>query len=96
MLDEVRQLLDEQLAHAVVDDEMSLRAAGAEAGMTENAVGPRLGATVMLAPYVRPDGRITAKEVQRARYDKKNGMPAPAPAATPVSKPMRFTPRRTT
>lgn len=99
VLDEVSRLLDEQLARAVVDDELSLRSAGARAGLTENAVGPRLARTPMLAPYARPDGRVTAEEVRRARYDKKSqGTPGlnvksaapPAPAPTP----MRFKPRR--
>lgn len=93
MLEEVSRLLDEQLAHAVVDDELSLRSAGAKAGLTENAVGPRLAHTRLLAPYARPDGRVTAKEVQRARYDKKGGIPA-ASSADP--KPLRFKPRRNT
>ncbi|MCL2535202.1 MAG: hypothetical protein FWE39_13655 [Nocardiaceae bacterium] len=93
VLEEVSLLLDEQLAHAVVDDELSLRSAGAKAGLSENAVGPRLAGTQMLAPYARPDGRVTAKEVQRARYDKKGGVPA-APSTTP--KPLRFKPRRNT
>ncbi|WP_458683180.1 hypothetical protein [Prescottella equi] len=97
VLEEVSELLDEQLAHAVLDYELSLRSAGAKAGLTENAVGPRLARTPLLAPYARPDKRVTAKEIQRARYDKKGGAPAPptaAPAASP--KPMRFKQRRTT
>lgn len=98
VLEELTRLLDEQLAHAVVDDEMSLRAAAAKAGLTENAVGPRLAGTVMLGGYARADNRVTAKEIQRARYDKKTGVPAPAPppAAVSESKPMRFKARRTT
>lgn len=94
VLEEVSRLLDEQLAHAVVDDEMSLRAAGANAGLTENAVGPRLARTPLLAPYARSDGRVTAKEIQHARFDKKKGGVPAAPAPTTVSTPMRFKPRR--
>ncbi len=93
VLEEVSELLDEQLAHAVLDHELSLRSAGAKAGLTENAVGPRLARTPMLSPYARPDKRVTAKEIQRARYDKKGGVPA-TPPATP--QPMRFKPRRNT
>ena len=93
VLDEVSQLLDEQLAAAVVDGELSLRAAGAQAGLTENAVGPRLAGTAMLSAYARPDGRVTAKEIQRARYDRKGGVPAPT--AT-TAKPLRFKARRST
>lgn len=89
VLEEVTKLLDEQLAHAVLDDELSLRSAGAKAGLTENAVGPRLGLTPMLAAYARPDGRVTAKEIQQARYDKKAGV-----LAAPQT--MRFKPRRKT
>lgn len=93
VLEEVSRLLDEQLARAVVDDELSLRSAGAKAGLTENAVGPRLARTPQLAPYARPDGRVTAEEIRRARYDKKDGVPA-APSTAP--QPMRFKPRRNT
>lgn len=97
VLEEVGELLDEHLARAVLDDELSLRSAGAKAGLTENAVGPRLAHTPLLKPYARPDGRVTAKEIQRARYDKQNGVPAPTPTdTTPDSPPMRFKPRRTT
>ncbi|MCE5287655.1 MAG: hypothetical protein LLG14_00240 [Nocardiaceae bacterium] len=91
ILDEASRVLDEQLAKAVVDDEISLRAAGASAGLTENAVGPRLARTSLLAPYARPDGRVTAEDVRRARYDKASGQSQAAPVPPP---PMRFKPRR--
>ncbi|MFD1812305.1 hypothetical protein [Rhodococcus gannanensis] len=91
VLDEVSQLLDEQLARAVVDGELSLRSAGARAGLSENAVGPRLARTTQLAPYARSDGRVTADDVKRARYDKKGAAPAPTPT---VTQPMRFKSRR--
>lgn len=93
VLTEVGQLLDEQLARAVVDDEMSLAAAGKSAGLTENAVGPRLANTARLAPYATTGGRVTAEDVKRARYDKYARNPLP-PAAPP--EPMRFKPRRNT
>jgi hypothetical protein len=91
VLTEVGRLLDEQLAHAVVDDEMSLAAAGKNAGLTENAVGPRLANTARLAPYATTGSRVTAEDVKRARYDKyaKTSLP---PASPP--EPMRFKPRR--
>jgi hypothetical protein len=89
----VGELLDEQLAHAVVDDEMSLAAAGKSAGLTENAVGPRLAGTSRLAPYATAEGRVTAEGVKQARSDKHARNPLP-PAAP--SEPMRFKPRRTT
>ncbi|MGW0157834.1 hypothetical protein ACWDUN_00790 [Mycobacterium sp. NPDC003323] len=91
VLTEVGQLLDEQLARAVVDDEMSIAAAGKSAGLTENAVGPRLASTPRLNPYVTSGDRITAADVKRARNDKHASSPLP-PAAP--AEPMRFKPRR--
>lgn len=91
VLTAVGELLDEQLARAVVDDEMSLAAAGKSAGLTENAVGPRLANTARLAPYVTTSGRVTAEDVKRARIDKYARTPLP-PAAP--AEPMRFKPRR--
>lgn len=93
VLTEVSQLLDEQLARAVVDDEMSIAAAGKSAGLTENAVGPRLASTPRLNPYVSSGDRITAEDVKRARNDKHAKTPLP-PA--PPAEPMRFKPRRNT
>ena len=94
VLTEVGQLLDEKLASAVVDDELSLAAAGKFAGLTENAVGPRLANTARLAPYVTAGAaRITAEDVKRARKDKYARTPLP-PAAP--EEPMRFKPRRNT
>jgi hypothetical protein len=91
ILEEASRVLDEQLARAVVDEEWSIRAAGANAGLTENAVGPRLARTPQLAPYASGNGRVTAEDVRRARYDKAAGTP-PAPTDSP--QPMRFKPRR--
>lgn len=85
--DELTVLIDETMARAVVDEGASLRAAGANAGLTENAVGPRLARTRTLGGYANDAGRVTAAGVQRARYDKERGEPAPPPA-------LRFTPRR--
>ena len=93
VLTEVGQLLDEQLASAVVDDELSLAAAGKHAGLTENAVGPRLANTPRLAPYATTEGRVTAEDVKRARQHKYAREPLPPAAA---SEPMRFKPRRKT
>ena len=93
VLTEVGKLLDEQLARAVVDDEMSLAAAGKSAGLTENAVGPRLANTARLAPYATAGGRVTAEDVRRARNDKHARTPLPP---NPPSEPMRFKPRRNT
>jgi hypothetical protein len=91
VLTEVGRLLDEQLASAVVDDELSLAAAGKHAGLTENAVGPRLASTARLAPYSTSGGRVSAEDVKRARQDKYTRQPL-APAAS--AEPMRFKPRR--
>ena len=93
VLTEVSQLLDEQLARAVVDDELSLAAAGKFAGLTENAVGPRLASTARLAPYANTAGRVTAEDVKLARQHKYERKPLP-PA--PPGEPMRFKPRRKT
>jgi hypothetical protein len=93
VLTEVGRLLDEQLASAVVDDELSLAAAGKHAGLTENAVGPRLANTARLAPYATTEGRVTAEDVKRARQHKYTQTPLPPAAA---SEPMRFKPRRKT
>lgn len=88
VLTEAGQLLDLELARAVVDDEMSLAAAGKHAGLTENAVGPRLASTARLAPYASGGGRVTAEDVKRARRDKYADTPLPP------AEPMRFKPRR--
>jgi hypothetical protein len=91
VLTEVGRLLDEQLANAVVDDELSLAAAGKHAGLSENAVGPRLATTSRLAPYATTGSRVSAEDVKRARQDKYARQPLP-PAAP--AEPMRFKPRR--
>lgn len=93
VLTDVGQLLDDQLARAVVDDEMSIAAAGKSAGLTENAVGPRLASTPRLNPYVTSGNRITAEDVKRARNDKHARTPLPP---SPPAEPMRFKPRRKT
>lgn len=91
--DRLTELIDESMASAVLSGQASLRAAGAQAGLTENAVGPRLARTRTLGAYADERGRVTAAAVERAKYDHESGTPRPAPAA---SAPMRFKPRRTT
>lgn len=91
--DRLTELIDGSLAEAVVTDGASLRAAGARAGLSENAVGPRLARTAALAAYATPEGRVTAAGVERARYDRESGTPR---MAEEQPKPMRFTPRRRT
>lgn len=92
--DRLTSLIDESLAEAVLSGKASLRSAGASAGLSENAVGPRLARTRTLGAYANDDGRVTAAAVERAKYDHETGAPRPAPAAP--AQPMRFKPRRPT
>ena len=91
--DRLTSLIDESMAEALLQGKVSLRAAGAAAGLTENAVPPRLARTQTLGAYANEDGRVTAAGVKRAKYDHESGTPKPAPA--PAAAPMRFKPRRT-
>ncbi|WP_207947650.1 hypothetical protein [Occultella glacieicola] len=84
--------VDEAMAMAVLEEGTSLRAAGALAGLSENAVPPRLGRTAALASYRDASGRVSARGVERARYDVERGDYSPAPEAE--REPMRFRPRR--
>ena len=93
--DRLAELIDESMAEAVVHRKSSLRSAGAKAGLSENAVGPRLARTSVLGAYANDEGRVTAAAVERARYDVETG--APPPAAKPATPaPMRFQARRPT
>jgi hypothetical protein len=85
--------IDEAMAAVVVDGE-TLRGAGAMAGLSENAVGPRLARTRTLAAYQSEDGRVTAAGVERARYDVEQGRHQPLPPGAAPPAPMRFRPRR--
>ena len=91
--DRLTELIDESMAAAVLTGQASLRSAGAQAGLTENAVGPRLARTRTLSAYADDRGRVTASGVERAKYDLESGVPR-QPAAAPA--PMRFKPRRPT
>jgi EmrB/QacA subfamily drug resistance transporter len=91
--DRLTEMLDESMAAAVLLGDASLRATGARAGLTENAVGPRLARTRALGAYADERGRVTAAGVERARYDLESGVPRRPPAARA---PMRFKPRRRT
>ncbi|GAA5035507.1 hypothetical protein GCM10023258_37450 [Terrabacter aeriphilus] len=88
--------IDEAMAAALVADGGTIRTTGALAGLSENAVGPRLARTRLLAAYGTEAGRVTATGVERARYDLEQGRhrPAPAPAPTDPPAPMRFRARR--
>lgn len=91
--EELAALVDECMAAAVLEAGASLRSVGARAGLSENAVGPRLARTAALGGYANGSGRVTATGVERARYDREKGAPPP-PA--PPSAPLRFKPRRST
>src|SRR4029453_13355868 len=91
--DKLTALIDESMAEALLQGKVSLRAAGAAAGLTENAVPPRLARTQTLGAYANEDGRVTAAGVERAKDDPESGPPKPGPA--PGAAPMRFRPRRT-
>lgn len=91
--DQLSGLIDDTMARALVTGRASLRSVGAGAGLSENAVGPRLARTPMLAPYANESGRVTASGVERARYDHETGR-APEPGPETESRPpMRFRPR---
>jgi hypothetical protein len=89
--DQLTTLIDESMAEALIAGKASLRSAGASAGLTENAVPPRLARTQLLGAYANEEGRVTAAAVERAKYDREEGTPKPAPAP---AAPMRFKPRR--
>jgi hypothetical protein len=92
--DRLTALIDESMAEALLSGKVSLRSAGAAAGLTENAVPPRLARTQTLGGYANEDGRVTAAAIERAKYDHESGTPKPAPPA--AAAPMRFKPRRRT
>lgn len=90
--DRLTRLIDETMAAAVLNGRASIRSAGAGAGLSENAVGPRLARTRALGAYANEAGRVTASGVQRAQYDQQTGVHRTSEPATPL----RFKPRRTT
>jgi hypothetical protein len=86
--------IDEAMAAVLLSEGRTIRTAGQLAGLSENAVGPRLARTTQLAAYGSGTGRVTAAGVERARYDLVEGrhrdgadLPEPPP-------PMRFRARR--
>ncbi len=92
--DRLTDLLDDTMARALVTGRTSLRSVGAGAGLSENAVGPRLARTPVLAPYANDNGRVTASGVERARYDHETGRtPEPGIDTDQPRPPMRFRPR---
>lgn len=92
----VTTAIDEAMAAVLVAEGGTIRSAGALAGLSENAVGPRLARTRMLAAYGSESGRVTAAGVERARYDLEEGRHRAAADLPDQPKPMRFRARRTT
>jgi hypothetical protein len=91
----VTTAIDEAMAAVVVSNGATLRSAGMLAGLSENAVGPRLARTHLLAAYDTGVGRVTASGVERARYDLEEGRHR-EPLTDPTAPPMRFRARRPT
>lgn len=88
------EAIDEAMAAVILEEGATLRSAGALAGLSENAVGPRLARTRDLGAYTAADtGRVTAKGVERALYDLERGSHQPAEQA-PARAPLRFRARR--
>jgi hypothetical protein len=95
----VSAAIDEAMAAAILEDGATIRTAGALAGLSENAVGPRLARTRDLGAYTGESGRVTAKGVERALYDRERGSHRAAEPAAPMDRPkapLRFTRRRPT
>ena len=91
------EAIDEAMAAVILEEGATIRSAGALAGLSENAVGPRLARTRDLGAYSGDAGRVTAKGVERALYDLERGShQAAQPAATKPAAPLRFTRRRPT
>ncbi|HET7398552.1 MAG TPA: hypothetical protein VFJ94_08510 [Intrasporangium sp.] len=88
--------IDEAMAAAILETGSTIRTAGALAGLSENAVGPRLARTSLLAAYDAGRGRVTASGVERARYDLEQGRHRVADEATEEPRPLRFRARRPT
>ncbi len=89
----ITEAIDAAMAAVILEDGGTIRQAGQLAGLSENAVGPRLARAPMLAAYSEPTGRVTAKGVERARYDLERGShQQPAPDAD--VKPLRFRARK--
>ena len=86
--------VDEAMAAVLVAEGGTIRAAGALAGLSENAVGPRLARTSLLGAYGSEAGRVTAAGVERARYDLEEGRHRPPSEAS--GGPLRFRARRST
>jgi len=91
--DHLTQAIDAAMAAVVLEEGGTIRQAGQLAGLSENAVGPRLARTEDLAAYSSETGRVTAKGVERALYDIELGRHQKPSPQDPV-KPLRFRARR--
>jgi len=85
------EAIDAAMAAVILEEGSTIRQAGQLAGLSENAVGPRIARAPSLAAYSEETGRVTAKGVERARYDMERGRHEEQDE--PV-KPMRFRARR--
>jgi hypothetical protein len=92
----VTTAIDEAMAAVLVTEGGTIRTAGALAGLSENAVGPRLARTRLLAAYGSDAGRVTAAGVERARYDLEEGRHRDAADLDEQPRPLRFRARRPT
>ena len=92
----VTAAIDEAMAAVLLTEGGTIRTAGALAGLSENAVGPRLARTRLLAAYGSETGRVTAAGVERARYDLEEGRHRDAADLAEQPRPLRFRARRTT
>ena len=81
------------MAAVLLEEGGTIRQAGQLAGLSENAVGPRLARTPSLAAYTSDAGRVTATGVERARYDLELGRHQEMDKDEPT-KPLRFRARR--
>jgi hypothetical protein len=90
----VTEAIDEAMAAALLTEGATIRQAATLAGLTENAVGPRLARTSLLAAY-REGDRVTRTGVERARYDLEEGRHKSTPPAEAAQRqPLRFRARR--
>ena len=93
--DHLTTAIDEAMAAAIVGHGSTIRTAGSLAGLSENAVGPRLARTSLLGAYASPDAtRVTAAGVERARYDLEEGRHRTIAPEEGDRRPMRFRARR--
>ena len=90
--DHLTTALDEAMAATILAKGATIRSTGELAGLSENAVGPRLARTSLLGAY--GDERVTATGVERARYDLEEGRHRTPQPAAPSPTPSRFRARR--